>query len=206
VSAGTVVLVRHGQTQWNAFRRLQGQADVELDEVGIEQATQAAVPLAAMRPAAVVSSDLVRAARTAAAVGDATGLEVAIDARLRERAFGAWEGLDHIEIEGGWPAEYALWSGGGQPEGVGLEPRGDVGRRVAAAVVEHAGRLQRDETLLVITHGAAISAGIAALLGQDAGSWNGVSGLGNCHWSVLHPTRSGNPGWRLSAHNVAPPS
>lgn len=206
MSAGTVVLVRHGQTQWNAHRRLQGQADVELDEVGIGQAAHAASALAAMRPAAIVSSDLVRAARTADAVAGVVGLEIGIDPRLRERAFGSWEGLDHGEIEGGWPAEYALWSGGGQPDGIGLEPRGDVGRRVAAAVVEHAQHLEHDQALLVITHGAAISAGIAALLGQDAGSWNGVSGLGNCHWSVLHPTRSGHPAWRLSAHNVAPPA
>lgn len=206
MTAGTVVLLRHGQTEWNASRRLQGQADVDLDETGVAQATHAAGALAAMGPAAVVSSDLVRAARTADAVAVAAGLDVVVDARLRERAFGAWEGLDHAEIEGGWPAEYALWSGGGQPDDVGLEPRGEVGTRVATAVVEHAGRLEREQTLLVVTHGAAISAGIAALLGQDAGAWNGVSGLGNCHWSVIHPTRSGHPGWRLSAHNVAAPA
>jgi broad specificity phosphatase PhoE len=206
VSAGTVVLLRHGQTEWNAFRRLQGQADIELDEVGLAQADRAAQEMARLRPAAFVSSDLVRAARTAQRLGEVSGLPVTIDERLRERSFGHWEGLVHAEIEGGWPTEYALWSRGGQPDGVGLEPRGDVGTRVAEAVVEHAERLEADATLVLVTHGAAISAGIATLLGQDAGSWNGISGLGNCHWSVLHPTRTGTPAWRLTAHNVAPPA
>lgn len=205
MSAGTVLLLRHGQTAWNHYRRLQGQADIELDDVGLAQAARAAQVVARLRPAAVVSSDLVRATRTAEEVAAATGLAPTTDVRLRERSFGDWEGLDHAEIEGGWAKEYKIWSGGGQPDGVGMEPRGDVGTRVAAAVVEHAAPFGAGATLVLVTHGAAISAGITALLGLDAGEWNGISGLGNCHWSVLHPSRSGRPPWRLAAHNVAPP-
>lgn len=202
MSAGTLLLLRHGQTEWNAQRRLQGQADVDLDEVGVEQAATAAGEIARLQPAAIVSSDLVRARRTAEALGEVVGMPVVTDVRLRERAFGAWEGLDHPAIEGGWPAEYAIWSEGGQPEGVGLEPRGDVGRRMAQAIGEHAEPLAADDLVVVVTHGAAIGAGITALLGLDAGEWNGISGLGNCHWSVLRPTGSGVPPWRLAAHNV----
>lgn len=205
MSAGTVLLLRHGQTAWNHHRRLQGQADIELDEVGLEQAQRAASALAPLGPAALVSSDLQRARRTAEALAAATGLALVTDARLRERAFGDWEGLDHAEIEGGWAEEYRIWSSGGQPDGVGLEPRGEVGTRVAAAVVEHAAPLEPGDTLVVVTHGAAIGAGITTLLGLDAGEWNGITGLGNCHWSVLHPSRGGHPPWRLAAHNVAPP-
>lgn len=202
MSAGTVVMLRHGQTPWNVARRLQGQADIDLDEVGVAQANRAAVAVARLRPAAIVTSDLVRAQRTAEAVATVTGLELAVDERLRERAFGTWEGLNHTEIEGGWPEEYATWSRGDQPDGVEMERRGDVGTRVATAVVEHAGPLSDDETLLVVAHGAAIGAGISALLGHDAGEWHGISGLGNCHWSVLRPSDRGNPAWRLHAHNV----
>lgn len=205
MTAGTVLLWRHGQTEWNRTKRLQGQADVELDDVGLSQAARAAEMLARSRPTAIVASDLARAVGTARALGEVAGLEVSTDQRLRERSFGAWEGLDHAQIESGWPEAYRLWSGGRQPEGVGLEPRGDVGARVAAAVADHAAPLGSDDTLVVVTHGAAIGAGISALLGQDAGEWNGISGLGNCHWSVLHPMRAGNPAWRLSAHNVGVP-
>ncbi len=206
MTAGTVLLVRHGQTEWNATGRLQGQADIELDMTGVGQAARAAVAIARLGPTAVVASDLRRAAATAETIAAAAGLPVEIDARFRERSFGAWEGMVHAEIESGWPAEYRTWSGGGQPDGVDLEPRGDVGRRVAAAVVDHAARLGEDETLVAVTHGAAIGAGVSALLGLDAGEWNGISGLGNCLWSVLRPTRSGTPAWRLHAHNIAAPS
>lgn len=202
MTAGTVLLWRHGQTEWNRTGRLQGQADVELDEIGLAQAARAAETLARSHPAAIVTSDLVRATETGRALGEITGLMAVADARLRERSFGAWEGLDHAEIEGGWPEAFRVWRGGGQPDDVGLEPRGDVGVRMARAVVEHAESLGEGDTLVVVSHGAAIGAGISALLGQDAGKWNGISGLGNCHWSVLHPIRSGNPAWRLSAHNV----
>jgi broad specificity phosphatase PhoE len=202
VSAGTVLLLRHGQTPWNLARRLQGQADIDLDSEGVAQAERAAVVLAKLRPAAIISSDLVRARRTAEAVAAETGLEVALDERLRERAFGTWEGLNHAEIEIGWPEAYEVWSRGGQPEGIGFEARGEVGARVAAAVVEHAEPLEESEILLVVAHGAAIGAGISTLLGQDAGEWNGISGLSNCHWSLLRPSTSGHPAWRLHAHNV----
>ncbi|WP_420114693.1 histidine phosphatase family protein [Pseudactinotalea sp.] len=205
MSAGTVVLMRHGQTPWNLARRLQGQADIDLDDVGVAQAERAAGPVARLRPAAIVASDLVRARRTAEAVAEITGLAVVTDERLRERAFGTWEGLNHTEIEGGWPAEYEIWGRGEQPEGIGMEDRGEVGSRVAAAVIEHAARLGDDENLLVVTHGAAIGAGISALLGHDAAHWHGISGLGNCHWSVLHPSERGTPAWRLHAHNVGVP-
>ncbi|GAB2987323.1 MAG TPA: histidine phosphatase family protein [Actinotalea caeni] len=202
MTAGTVLLWRHGQTEWNRVRRLQGQSDVELDPTGVEQAARAAEVLVRSRPTAIVSSDLVRAARTAQALVDLTGLTAVLDTRLRERSFGVWEGLDREQIEAGWPEEFRVWNGNGQPDGVGLEPRGDVGARVAAAVVEHAAALDEEDTLVVVTHGAAIGAGISALLGLDAGEWNGVTGVGNCHWSVLHAARSGRPAWRLAQHNV----
>ena len=94
MTAGTLVLVRHGRTEYNAAQRLQGQVDIPLDDVGRWQAEVGAQALLArFSPTAIVSSDLQRAAATAQYLGDAVGLEVAYDARLRERSFGAWEGL-----------------------------------------------------------------------------------------------------------------
>ena len=91
MTAGTLVLVRHGRTEYNAAQRLQGQVDIPLDDVGRWQAEVGAQALLArFSPTAIVSSDLQRAAATAQYLGDAVGLEVAYDARLRERSFGAW--------------------------------------------------------------------------------------------------------------------
>ena len=79
-----LVIWRHGRTTWNAEHRFQGQSDVPLDAVGVEQARRAAVELAALKPSVIVSSDLQRARDTAAALAAVTGLEVNLDRRLRE--------------------------------------------------------------------------------------------------------------------------
>src|SRR5690606_19337304 len=80
-----LILWRHGQTAWNVTGRVQGQTDVDLDETGVAQAAATAPRVAQYRPDLIVSSDLRRAARTAAALADVTGLPVEYDARLRER-------------------------------------------------------------------------------------------------------------------------
>ncbi len=188
-----LVLWRHGQTAWNAERRFQGHSDIALDETGREQARHAARYLAAMRPDAIFSSDLVRAAETAGYLGELTGLPVQLDKDLRERGGGAWEGLTDREIRESYPEAYAEWI---PPDG---EPISAVADRVSAAferVVESA-----DGSLVVlVSHGAAIGLGIARLLGLT--ERNRVLGpLGNCSWSVLGQ-RWGN--WRLLEHNVGP--
>ena len=83
---------RHGETEWNAAGRVQGQLDPELSDVGRAQAAVAAPRLAEQRPDAIVASDLRRAADTAAVLAALTGLEVTLDARLRERFHGEWQG------------------------------------------------------------------------------------------------------------------
>lgn len=202
MSAGTVVLLRHGRTEWNASGRMQGQSDVPLDDVGREQAAAAARALAQVEPTVVVTSDLLRAAATAEALAQETGLPVTADERIRERSFGVWEGMLRDELAERWPEQFRVWVQGGQPEGVDVERRDAVGERFAAAVHEHSAPLEAGDTLVVVTHGAAISIGVTALLGLDPQSWNGVAGLSNCHWSVLTPMTHASPPWRLLAHNV----
>ena len=86
------MLWRHGQTTWNAERRFQGQSDIPLDATGQAQAERAARLLAGLRPDMIVSSDLSRAASTAAPLAQLTGLDVILDKDLRERHGGQWEG------------------------------------------------------------------------------------------------------------------
>ncbi|WP_454301560.1 histidine phosphatase family protein [Salana multivorans] len=94
MGASRVVLLRHGQTDYNRAGRLQGQVDIPLNEAGLEQARAAASVVAGFSPALVVSSDLGRAIETARIVADALVDDVSVvpDPRLRERAFGELRG------------------------------------------------------------------------------------------------------------------
>ncbi|WP_454295343.1 histidine phosphatase family protein [Salana multivorans] len=204
MGASRVVLLRHGQTDYNRAGRLQGQVDIPLNEAGLEQARAAASVVAGFSPALVLSSDLGRAIETARIVADALVDDVSVvpDPRLRERAFGELEGMYDAEIRAAYPDVWAARRVGERLVGVGAEDRGEVGARFAEAVWEYLRRLPEGSTLLVVAHGACIALGITALLGLDPEEFTGIRGVGNCHWSVLGPSRV--PGTlRLEAHNVA---
>lgn len=204
MTAGTIVLLRHARTAYNAGLRLQGQIDIPLDEVGRWQAEQGATALAASHKAAlVVASDLERARDTAAAYARHVGLEVVTDAGLRERSFGIWEGLTDAEIAERWPAEHAVWRSGGEPPVEGVESKAAVARRMKESVLRHAEALSPGDTLVVVSHGSAITQAVTRLLGLDPAVWRGVHGLHNVHWSHLRASGPGaEPAWRLVAHNV----
>lgn len=206
MTAGTVILWRHGRTAYNAAGRLQGQIDIEMDEVGRWQVARAARHLAhAHAPTRIVSSDLGRAVATATSLADRVGVEVETDPRLRERSFGEWEGMSVSEIAERWPQEYALWQSGHDPARANAESRSTVADRVAAAVVDLAGSMAREETLVVASHGAAITLGVTAMLGLDANGWRGLVGMHNAHWSIMRASRGDAiPSWRLESHNIGP--
>jgi glucosyl-3-phosphoglycerate phosphatase len=188
-----LVLWRHGQTQWNADGRFQGQSDIPLDAVGEHQAERAARLLAALRPDAIVSSDLGRAMATAAPLARLTGLSVTTDKDLRERYGGLWEGLSDTEIRTRWPAEHAAWTPpGGETSAV-------VADRAGAALARIADGLAPGTLVVVVSHGAAIRLGAARLLGFPEDLWGAVGPLANCAWSVLGRRRTR---WRLLEHNA----
>ena len=93
----TLLLVRHGETDWNADGRLQGQTDRPLSDFGRRQARELAEELAGEELDAVYASDLSRARETAEIVGERLGLPVALDPDLREKDWGTWEGLSSVE-------------------------------------------------------------------------------------------------------------
>jgi broad specificity phosphatase PhoE len=100
-----LLLVRHGETDWNAAGRLQGHTDRPLNDYGRRQAKELAERLAGEGADAIYASDLVRAKETAEIVGERLGLTVAVDPDLREKDWGTWEGLTgdervHVEFEG----------------------------------------------------------------------------------------------------------
>lgn len=104
-----VFALRHGQTAWNAERRLQGHHDIALDATGQWQAAQLAQALAGEGLAAIYSSDLLRAHATAQALAAATGLTVSAHEALRERCFGRLEGHTYEEIEQRFPVDALHW-------------------------------------------------------------------------------------------------
>jgi len=188
-----LVLWRHGQTRWNVEGRFQGQSDIPLDPVGEQQAERAARLLAALQPAAIFSSDLVRATATAAPLARLTGLRVITDKDLRERYGGLWEGLTDVEIRTRYPVEHSQW----------LPPGGETSTTVAdraSTTMERIAETLAPGTLaVVVSHGAALRLGAARLLGLPEELWGAVGPLANCAWSVLGCRRGR---WRLLEHNA----
>jgi probable phosphoglycerate mutase len=104
-----IILIRHGETAWNAERRLQGHLDIPLNAEGERQARLLAGALAAEPIDLIVSSDLQRARQTAQAVATPRGMPLHVEPGLRERCYGGFEGLLYSEIEQRFPAEFAAW-------------------------------------------------------------------------------------------------
>lgn len=104
-----IVLIRHGETAWNAERRLQGHIDIALNAKGQRQADALGAALAAQHFDAVIASDLQRALQTANALAGPRGMPVRLDPALRERCYGAFEGVLYADIAQRFPAEFAAW-------------------------------------------------------------------------------------------------
>lgn len=151
-----LLLLRHGQSTWNAEGRWQGWADPPLSPLGEAQAVAAAERLAATGLRYAVSSDLQRARRTAELITERLGLEVlGVEPDLRERNIGDWSGLTTVEIEQGWPGWLAAWRAGD----LDRPPNGETREEIAARVMRVLERLAASEhegAVLVVTHGGVI--------------------------------------------------
>ena len=101
-----LILLRHGETDWNRAQRLQGHRDIALNDAGRHQAMDAAPSIVALRPEVIVASDLSRARETADSVAAVMDLPVGVDARMRETSMGMWEGLTRDEVIADWPQEW----------------------------------------------------------------------------------------------------
>ncbi|HEY1700687.1 MAG TPA: histidine phosphatase family protein [Trebonia sp.] len=158
MSQGQLHLVRHGQSTWNAVRRVQGQtAHVPLTALGEQQARQAADKLADSGAKAVYSSDLRRALQTAQPIARALGVIVTQDQDLRERCLGRFEGQDSRDM---WAAADAAWADPGwrPPGGESIHDVRDRAHRFLGHLRARASGVP----VVVVTHGdtAAVIAGI----------------------------------------------
>ena len=197
--ANTIILWRHGQTDWNVQNKFQGHTDIPLNLVGQYQVTHAARNVIDMKPTAILSSDLIRAEKTAQALADLNGLTINIDARLRETNCGRWEGLTGEEIRAIDHENLKEWSlGGDNPAGGTGDRRSEVAARARAAIEEFLGD-REDETLIVATHGGTARAIIGSYLELPIPFWSKIGGLSNASWSVLTQSPKG---WLLTEHNA----
>lgn len=208
----TLVLLRHGQTAWNAQGRAQGHLDVELDDTGRTQARAAASAIASLRPTVLWSSDLLRASATADEVARATGLRVQVDERLREYAVGDNRGgLTTAEYAAAHPIEHAALTAGDIAAIPGRETDDDLLARFLPALTSYADVLADGETGVLVSHGAALRIAVPAFLGWPEETAQTLATLDNCGWIELeYAARTWfggtlEPRWRLAAWNrVAP--
>jgi probable phosphoglycerate mutase len=185
VGGRRLVLVRHGRTAWNAERRFQGHADVELDDAGHRQAARVAPYLAGFAPALLWSSDLARARQTAAYVEKETGLVARLDARLREFDVGERTGLTFDEAGLRFPAQHAELLAARPGVVAGAETQEDVLARMMPAYDELLAALAPGETAVVVTHGACLRLAVATLLGWAENADDSLRTLDNCGVAVL---------------------
>jgi broad specificity phosphatase PhoE len=167
----TVYLARHGETAWNLAGRWQGHTDVVLNDQGRVQARELATILRSLGIAQVGSSDLARARETAEIVAAALGLDasrVALDVGLRERGFGAFEGLTRDECAARFPEQWARYRADIRLGPPGGEPHAAVVIRMRAAVQRAAAALPDDAAaVLLISHGGAIRALVTSITGVE---------------------------------------
>lgn len=182
-----LILLRHGQTTYNADKRMQGQLDTELSAVGVEQARGAAQWVKDLNVSRIIASDLSRARKTADIIAATLGLDVEEDARLRETHLGAWQGMRRADVDKQFIGARATWRNDATWE----PPQGESRVQVAARAREVIDELMNSypewdgTSVLCVAHGGTIAALTASLLGLEVSQYPIFKGLGNTNTSQL---------------------
>ena len=162
-----IILVRHGQTEWNRYERFRGWIDIDLDETGLRQAEAAVPRVARWEVAAIYSSPLKRAMATAEIIAHPLGIPVVPLEGISDMNFGVWQGLSIGEVKQKYPELFDLWRYSPQmleiPQGESLE---DVRKRAVATIYDLAER-HEGSTIAMVTHRVVCKVLICHLLGLD---------------------------------------
>lgn len=208
-----LILIRHGETDWNVVRRLQGHLDIGLNAIGHQQAAAVAAALSDEQIHAVYSSDMQRTQATAAAIAAARGIPVRLDPALRERCYGDLQGLTHTEITQRYPADFKAWmerdpdarytstqAALADPDLLAETLREFSARVVAtitglaAAAAEHTAP-ETAPTIVIVTHGGVLDCLHRHVTGSDLQSARNFTianaGINRLHWngsrfSIVH--------------------
>ena len=156
MDVATLLLIRHGETAWNAESRIQGQLDVPLSNAGIWQAGRLAQRLADERIDAIFASDLTRAWLTAQPIGQSRQIDPLADVRLRERHFGIFQGHTLEDISARWPVEFAAWRERNPDWAI---PEGESARQFIERVLQALDEITHSHaggTVAVVAHGGVL--------------------------------------------------
>lgn len=198
-----LVLVRHGQSLWNAQRRVQGQRCAGLSELGHAQARVTARSLAAAYPGArLLASDLRRTLETAGPLAEALGREIVPEAALRERRFGAWEGRSHAELATEDAGRFQRFLDGddavlGQ---IGGETSRDLEDRVLPIFRRLLATTPDDGVTIAVTHGGPVWHGTHRLLQLPASTLGGVGNASVTELLLVAEDRVVLDRWNQVAH------
>ncbi len=192
-----IILVRHGETDWNAAGRIQGHRDTPLNAVGRVQAQHVAARLVREPVRAIYSSDLARAYETAAIIDHSLQVGVITAPALRERRYGAWEGLTSLEIQARYPEQFVEWRARSMDF---APPRGETRYQLLtraltelqAIVSRHPGEL-----VVVVTHGGLCYVLLTHILGSMNGDQREFS-FGN---ASLHIIEASGDRWSVISLN-----
>lgn len=205
-----LILMRHGQTDWNVDGRMQGNLDTDLTEAGRSQAKEAARELSARDPVAIISSDLRRAWDTAVILTEHCTEPVPLrpDSRLRETRLGEWEGLTHEQVDARDPGVRVAWRFDAELTPPGGENKVAVATRAVPVVTELLASLPdwNSRPVILVAHGGLIAALVAALLELPMNRWPALGGLGNASWVELsgwHDPTESRMRWRLDVWNAS---
>ena len=168
----TILLARHGESDWNRTKRWQGFADRPLTELGRRQASELGERLEDTELDAIYSSDLQRARETAEVVARMKSLTVETTPDLREVDVGSWSGLTRAEAETRYPEAYARWLQGAEGWDDG-ETYDQLGERVVRAI-QRIAKEHASQRVLVVAHGGTIRAIHAAALGVDVHTYRRI--------------------------------
>ncbi len=198
-------IVRHGQTDWNALRRIQGQLDSQLDDTGKQQASDRGADFIDMDITAVYSSSSLRTRETTALVLGTRTDTVTFRDDLREVALGVWQGQYWADIEQQYPELVELHAKGSPLfEVEGAEKSSEVQERGIAAIesiIEAYANASEDDNILIVSHGAIMKTILAYYLNVPLSDLHSISPLPNCAHCIIEvqddkrtvTTIAGNP-------------
>lgn len=161
-----LLLVRHGETAWNATGRFQGQLDTDLNVAGQRQATAVAESLASEEINAVYASDLRRAYDTAVAIAARHPVTVRAEPRLRQMDFGSWQGLTYAQMQEQDPERFADWNADRVNQ---CPPGGESLSQVATrltSLLDQVRAQHADQTVVLVSHGGTVRLMLCLLLGH----------------------------------------
>ena len=188
-----VILIRHGQTEWNDGARFQGHLDSRLTQLGIRQAEALGQRLAQEKITAIYSSDLGRAIHTAEIIARSTNHKVTTDPRLRERCLGVFQGLQRDEAQQQYPVEFKKYFSRDPEYAV---PGGESVRAhfsTCFACLDELAARHPGQTIAIVTHGGALQALFRHIVGIPFDAIRRFS-IQNAAYNLL---ASGPDGWSV---------